>query len=71
MDEKYFTVPEVAEIFRQTPDTVRKKFREGIWPASKTGKNYIASDADIAQIKKMIRPAAANPAVKRRGLARI
>lgn len=71
MDEKYFTVREVADIFRQAPDTVRKKFREGTWPASKLGKSYLASDSDIAQIKKIIRPTAAKQAVKRRGLARI
>ena len=43
----YFTVEEVAKIFRKTPYTVRKWAREGKIVAKKVGKSWLFSKSDI------------------------
>lgn len=71
MEEQFFTIPEVAQIFRCTPDTARKKCRTGDWPSSKSGKQYLISESDIEQIKRIIRPTPQRVTTPRRGTARI
>lgn len=58
MDDElqFYTVPEVAEMFRLTDETVWKRARTMQWPAHRDGRRIIFSYQDIQAIRASMVP---------------
>lgn len=48
MTERMLTVPEIAEITRETEDTTRRRCAAGQIRAVKLGKKWLASESEVA-----------------------
>jgi excisionase family DNA binding protein len=48
----YYTVPEVATMFRVCEETVRRRVRNNKWPAWRDGPQIRFGEEDIAEIRR-------------------
>jgi hypothetical protein len=54
--DKLYTVPEVAERFRFTTETVWRKCRENSWPHLREGRSYRFTSQNIRDIEELMNP---------------
>lgn len=54
--ETWYTAEDVAKITRLGTETVWRKCRNREWPHMKVGRHYKFTDAEIEEIKEVLKP---------------
>lgn len=62
--DKLYTVPEVADKFRFTTETVWRKCRENAWPHLREGRSYRFTPQNIRDIEQLMSPTPAKRKIR-------
>lgn len=62
--EKLYTVPEVADRFRFTTETVWRKCRQNDWPHLREGRSYRFTSQNIRDIEELMSPTPAKRKIR-------